>query len=72
MAKTCDKTTDLFETLLDGKQLKAIIKGKGWTQKEVAEYWGFTEKWVSQLITNNKGQRSRRDDCAFEGLPQRK
>ena len=64
----CDKTIDAFGDLMDEKQVKETIKSLGWTQKEVAEYWGMSAKWVSALVKNKNGERSLRDDCAFRGL----
>ena len=62
-------TTDAFGVLMDIKQVKAIIKEKGWNQKEIASYWGFTPKHISALVLNKNGLRGLRDDCAFLGLP---
>jgi len=67
----CDQTIDAFSLVMDEKQIKAIIKEKGWTQKEIAEYWGVSANWITLLIKNRDGQRSVRDDCAFRGLPKK-
>jgi hypothetical protein len=56
-------------SVMDAKEIKAIIKKRGWTQKEIAKYWGVTPNWIYLLIKNENGQRSVRDDCAFRGLP---
>jgi len=66
-----NKTIDSFSPLLDAKQIKEIIKERGWTQKAIAEYWGVSPNWVYLLIKNENGQRSVRDDCAFRGLPKK-
>jgi len=60
---------DAFRTLFDESEIKALIKARGWSQKDIAEYWGMTPKWVSALIKNKNGERTHRDDCAFRGLP---
>ena len=65
----CDKTIDAFASVMDAKQIKAIIKERGWNQKKIAGYWGMSENWISLLVKNGNGQRSVRDDCAFMGLP---
>ena len=67
----CNDTADIFGQLLDAKQVKEIIKGLGWNQKEIAEYWGMTTVWLSNLVQNKNGERSVRDDCAFRGLPRK-
>lgn len=69
--KRCDKTMDAFDQLLDEQQIKNRIKEQGWNQKQIAEYWGMSPKWVSALIKNKKGERTLRDDCAFMGLPKK-
>ncbi len=71
MTNRCDQTGDIFGALLDEKQLKAVIKERGWNQKQIAEYWGYSAKWISALIKNKNDERSRRDDCAFMGLPKK-
>ncbi len=72
MAKEkCSETPDMFGELMDSMQIKSIIKDYGWTSKEVAEYWGMTEGWLSKLVQNKKNERSVRDDCAFRGLPRK-
>lgn len=58
--------------VLSAKEIKEIIKAKGWSQKEIAEYWGVTENWIYLLIKNSGAQRSVRDDCAFRGLPDKR
>jgi len=65
----CDKTQDIFSGVMDAKQIKALIKERGWNQKQIAEYWDMSENWISLLVKNDDGQRSIRDDCAFMGLP---
>ena len=70
MAK-CEDTADMFGELMDAKQVKAVIRQRGWTQKEVAAYFDMTEGWLSKLVQNKNGERSVRDDCAFRGLPQK-
>lgn len=66
-----NKTIDGFSPLLDAKQIKEIIKERGWNQKQIAEYWGVSSNWISMLIQNKDGERSVRDDCAFRGLPKK-
>jgi predicted transcriptional regulator len=65
------KTTDAFGDLMDESQIKAILKERGWTQKEVAKYFGRRPEWVSRLIKNNDGSRGRMHDCMFNGLPKK-
>ena len=72
MSKACENTGDMFSPLMDSKQIKETIKALGWNQKEIAEYWGVSQNWITSLIRNNNGQRSLRDDCAFRGLPAKK
>ena len=69
MTQKCDKTIDAFGKLMSAEQIKAVLKERGWNQKEVAEYWGVSKNWIYLLIKNDNGQRSVRDDCAFIGLP---
>lgn len=72
MAKDkCDKTVDAFSSVMDAKQIKGIIKERGWNQKQIAEYWGVSANWIFLLIKNQNGERSVRDDCAFVGLPKK-
>jgi DNA-binding XRE family transcriptional regulator len=66
-----NKTIDGLSPVLDTKEIKKIIKELGWTQVEIAEYWGVSRNWVYLLIKNEHGQRSVRDDCAFRGLPKK-
>lgn len=68
----CKETIDAFSPLLDSKQVKDLIKERGWSQKDIAEYWGMSQNWISTLIKNEGGQRGVRDDCAFMGLPRKK
>ena len=65
------KTVDAFSSVMDSKQIKGIIKERGWNQKQIAEYWGVSENWIYLLIKNEGSERSVRDDCAFVGLPKR-
>lgn len=67
----CKNTGDMFGELLDETQIKSMIKAKGWTQKEVAKYFGRREEWVSRLIKNKNGSRGRMHDCMFRGLPEK-
>ncbi|MEY8201144.1 MAG: hypothetical protein RPS47_18045 [Colwellia sp.] len=67
----CKGTADIFGQVLDAKQVKEIIGGLGWSQKEIAEYWGMSTVWISNLVQNKNGERSIRDDCAFRGLPRK-
>ena len=69
MTQKCDKTIDAFGALMSAERIKAVLKERGWNQKEVAEYWGVSKNWIYLLIKNDNGQRSVRDDCAFMGLP---
>lgn len=62
-------TIDAFGELMDEFQIKAMLKDKGWTQKEVGKYFGRREEWVSRLIKNKDGSRGRMHDCMFRGLP---
>ena len=57
--------------LLDEHEIKAMIKQKGWTQRDIAKYWGISKTWVNELIKNRNGERGIRHDCAFRGLPDR-
>lgn len=72
MAKEkCRDTPDMFGELMDETQIKSMIKDKGWTQKEIAKYFGRREEWVSRLIKNKDGSRGRMHDCMFKGLPEK-
>jgi len=51
-------------------QIKSLLKKKGWTQKGVAECWGYSERWISELIKNT--ERRIMYDHAFLGLPDKK
>ena len=33
-------------------QFKAVIKGKGWTIQKVADRWGISRTWLSQIIND--------------------
>lgn len=69
MNKKSKEIIDAPNDLMDEKQIKEMLKKKGWTQKEAAKYFGRREEWVSRLIKNKDDCRLRMHDCMFRGLP---
>ena len=66
-----DSPTTVPTRVMNETQVKEILRALGWTQKEIAEYWGVTQVWLNRLVKNRNGERKLRDDCAFRGLPQK-
>lgn len=52
---------------LSPEQFKALAKYKGWKFKMLAERWGVTPEWISQI--SRDPQRDLRYDDALLGLP---
>ncbi len=53
--------------MLEPEQFKAVIIGKGWKYREVAERWGITPVWLSNIARNP--ERPKHYDDAVLGLP---
>jgi Transposase len=49
--------------------LLAILDARGWSQTDVAAYWGFSRSYIGRLIADEN--RGRLASCAFLGLPNR-
>jgi hypothetical protein len=58
------------EERLTPAQFKAIIKAKNWKYTELAERWGYTAVWVSNIARDPR-RHARYDDMVM-GLPNRK
>lgn len=71
MAERCQHTQDIFGALMTADQIKRILKEKGWTQREAAEYLGLTKDWFCRVVNNRKGERRQLHDCAILGLPRK-
>jgi hypothetical protein len=52
---------------LSPDQFKAIVYGKGWTYTTLAEHWGISSVWVSN-ITRDPNRKKHYDDAVM-GLP---
>lgn len=52
---------------LSPEQFKAVIIGKGWTYKQLAQHWGISTVWLSNIARNP--ERSSHYDDAVMGLP---
>lgn len=57
------------EDRLTPEQFKSIVIGKGWTFKSLAEHWGITPVWVSN-VSRDPLRAKHYDDAVF-GLPSR-
>lgn len=62
-----EKTHHGVELSLTPDQFKAIVKSKGWTYRELAEWWRVSPVWVSNIARNKN--RARHFDDAVMGLP---
>lgn len=49
------------------KEIKALVKSKGWKIKEVGERWGLKPRRMSQIVTDEKRNKYYTD--GFRGLP---
>jgi transcriptional regulator with XRE-family HTH domain len=61
----------MFSNVMDPSQIKALIKERGWTQREVALYFDVRHEWLNRIINNAGGVRGEKHDCMFRGLPQK-
>ncbi len=52
---------------LSPEQFKAIVYGKGWRYKTLAEHWGITSVWMSNIARDP--DRAKHYDDAVMGLP---
>ncbi|MBR8085547.1 hypothetical protein KDX23_22695 [Burkholderia vietnamiensis] len=53
--------------VLTPDEAKELLRRKGWSNKALALWWGFSEEYISRTINNV--DRKRRDDDALRGLP---
>lgn len=53
--------------VLTPEEAKDLLHRKGWSNKALARWWGFSEEYISRTINNSA--RKRRDDDALRGLP---
>lgn len=53
--------------VLTPDEAKELLRRKGWSNKALASWWGFSEEYISRTINNV--DRKRRDDDALRGLP---
>lgn len=49
------------------KQVKELMKARGWVSVDVAAYWSVSATYLSAVI--NDSARGSKYDCAFRGLP---
>lgn len=55
---------------LTPEQFKALVKWKGWSYRELAERWGITSVWMSNVARN--AERPAHYDDALVGLPNKR